>query len=105
MSLCTSPPAGFSAFFGQDSSSKWKAGPWPAHCDSQHVGWPLPQRGQAERHHLHAVIEVLSETAFFDGWFQVPVGGHDQADVGAAGLREIGKPAGLLNQEARAFEP
>jgi hypothetical protein len=56
----------------------------------------LAQRRQVEIHHLQAVVEILSETAFLDLRLQVPMGRRDHPHVHFDGLRAAHALQGTL---------
>ena len=49
--------------------------------DHQHVFTPLTERRQHDRHHIQAVIQVLSESPLRDLLFQILLCGAHQPDI------------------------
>jgi hypothetical protein len=48
---------------------------------------PLPERREAQRHHVQAVVEILAKLTARHPVFQVAVGGRDHPDVDLDGPR------------------
>src|SRR5262249_23594123 len=52
----------------------------------RYVLWTLPQRGNPDRKHVQAVIQVAAKLPIYDHLLQVAVGGGDQPNVDGFGV-------------------